>query len=109
MINILPSVLQVNTSLGPMILHDDYNITLRGAVTVTVIHAIQPSVGRFILYNTNSGVSSALSISGVGMEGFGSSTIDGGTIFLSGDCALSLDSVRFANSTGYNGGALYLR
>ena len=107
-INILPSVLHVNTSLGPMILNEDYNITLFG--NGSTIHALQPSVDRFIVYNSSgSGASSALSISRVGMDGFGSSTIDGGTIFLSGDCALSLDSVWFTNNSGYNGGALYIR
>ena len=101
------STIYINTTKGYLTLLEGFNIVLSG--TDSSVNALSPAHSSFILfYSTNLSEHSSLKILNVEINGFGTSTFDGGVMKISGHCALEMLNVKIYNSTGRFGGAIYI-
>ena len=99
-------------SYGSLVLDSNMNITVEGN-NATVAPSLGSSTRLFYYYfgDTSSATMTtypALSLYGMTLRGFGNSSYDGGTVYIHGECFVSLANVTIADSKGNNGGAMYM-
>ena len=105
------SSISMNTkSYGSLVLDSSRIITVEGN-NATVAPSLGSSTRLFYFNGDASSASatySAMSLYGMTLRGFGSSSNDGGTVYIHGDCFVSLANVTIADSLGRYGGSMYM-
>ena len=103
--------ISMNTGIyGSLELNSSRIITVEGN-NATVTPALGSSSRLFYFFGDTSSAPttySALSLYNMTLRGFGGSSTDGGTVFIHGNCTVSLANVTIAHGVGRNGGSVYM-